>query len=61
VFSTDGIYIPEMYWAGALRGRAIIAQVLQEMIDADEIDEAQAYHLARLVLHGTAAELYHLA
>jgi hypothetical protein len=57
LFSTDGIFIPEMYWAGALRGRA---QVLQEMIDVDEIDEAQAYHLARLVLNGTATELYHL-
>src|SRR5579863_7900899 len=54
MFSTDGIHLPEMHWAGALRGRSVIAQVLQEMIDADEIDEAQAYQFAQLVLHDTA-------
>ncbi|WP_165423563.1 amidohydrolase family protein [Ktedonosporobacter rubrisoli] len=60
VYSTDGIYMPEMYWLGAVRGRSVLAQVLQEMIEADELDEQQAYHLARLVLHDTAAELYAL-
>jgi hypothetical protein len=58
LFSTDGICLPEMYWAGALRGRMVIGQVLQEMIDADEIDEEQATRLARLVLHDTASQLY---
>jgi hypothetical protein len=58
VFSTDGIYLPEMYCVGALCGRMVIGQVLQAMIDADEIDEEQARRLARLVLHDTASHLY---
>src|SRR5215471_13872228 len=41
MFSTDGINVPEMHWAGALRGRSIIGQVLNELIDADEIDQEQ--------------------
>ncbi|GAC1387317.1 MAG: amidohydrolase family protein [Ktedonobacteraceae bacterium] len=60
MFSTDGIHLPEMHWAGALRGRSILAQVLEEMIDADEIDEDQAYTLAQLVLHDTAYSVYKL-
>ena len=60
LFSTDGIHVPEMHWAGAVRGRRIIAQVLQEMIEADELDEEQAHHLARLILHDNAYAVYQL-
>lgn len=60
LYSTDGLYLPEMYWLGALRARAVIGQVLQEMINADEIDTTQAYHLAQLVLHDTATKVYTL-
>jgi len=60
LYSSDGIHMPEMHWAGALRGRAVIAQVLEEMIAADELDERDAYHFASQVLHETAATLYKL-
>ncbi len=60
MYSSDGVNLPEMHWAAALRGRAVIGQVLQEMVDADELDEAQAYHLAQQVLHDTAYEVYKL-
>ena len=60
MYSTDGINIPEMHWAGALRGRSVIGHVLNEMIDADEIDEEQAYLLAQQVLHDTAYTVYRL-
>jgi predicted TIM-barrel fold metal-dependent hydrolase len=60
LYSSDGIHVPEMHWAGALRGRAVIAQVLEEMIAADELDERDAYHFANQVLHETAATLYKL-
>jgi uncharacterized protein len=60
MYSTDGINVPEMHWAGALRGRSVIGQVLDEMIDADEIDEEQAYQLALQVLHDTAYTVYKL-
>jgi predicted TIM-barrel fold metal-dependent hydrolase len=60
LYSTDGIYIAEMHWMGALRARDVMGQVLQEMVDADEIDGEQAYQLARWILHDTAYELYRL-
>ena len=60
MYSSDGIHVPEMHWAGALRGRSIIAQVLNEMIDAEEIDEEQAYHIAQLILRDTAYSVYKL-
>jgi len=49
-----------MHWAAALRGRKIIGQVLQEMVNADEIDEQQAYRLAQQILHDTAYTVYKL-
>jgi hypothetical protein len=60
MYSSDGINIPEMHWVSALRGRAILAEVLQEMVNAQEIDREQAYHLAREILHDTAVEVYGL-
>jgi hypothetical protein len=60
MFSTDGIHLPEMHWAGALRGRSIIGQILDEMIDADEIDEDQGYGIAQQILHDTAYAVYKL-
>jgi uncharacterized protein len=60
MFSTDGIHIPEMHWVGALRGRSVIGQVLDEMIEADEIDEEQAYDLAQQILHDNAYTVYQL-
>ncbi len=60
MYSSDGIHVPEMHWAGAIRGRSIIGLVLQEMIDADEIDQEQAYDLALQILHDTAYTVYRL-
>src|SRR6266516_5754707 len=60
MFSTDGINVPEMHWTGVLRGRNIIGQVLYELIDAGEIDQEQAYHLAQLILRDTAHTVYKL-
>ncbi len=60
MFSTDSINVPEMHWVGAMRGRNIIGQVLDELIDADEIDQEQAHHLAQLILRDTARTVYRL-
>ncbi len=60
MFSTDGIHVPEMHWLGAIRGRSVLAQVLAEMIDADEIDEGQAYDIAQQILHDNAYAVYQL-
>ncbi len=60
MYSSDGIHLPEMHWAAAHRGRSIIGQVLDEMIEADEIDEQQGYDLARMILRDTAHAVYNL-
>ena len=60
MYSSDGIYVPEMHWAAAMRGRSVIGQVLTEMIDADEIVEEQAQDLAQQILQGTAHSVYRL-
>lgn len=60
MYSSDGVNIPEMHWAAALRGRSVIGQVLNEMIEAGELDEEQAYFLAQLILHDTAYTVYGL-
>lgn len=60
MYSSDGTNLPEMHYVSAWRGRAIIGQVLQEMIDADELDTEQALHIARQVLHDTAYRVYNL-
>ncbi len=60
MYSSDGINVPEMHWAAAIRGRSVIEQVLNEMVEAGEIDEEQAYSLAQLILHDTAYNVYRL-
>lgn len=60
MYSSDGIYLPEMHWAAAVRGRSVLGQVLNEMIENDEIDEEQAYLLAHQVLRDTAYTVYRL-
>lgn len=60
MYSSDGIFLPEMHWAAAIRGRSVLGQVLGEMIENDEIDEQQGYQLALQVLHDTAYTVYRL-
>jgi predicted TIM-barrel fold metal-dependent hydrolase len=60
MYSSDGTNLPEMHWASAMRGRSVIAQVLNEMIEADEIDEQQSYALGQFILRDTAYSVYEL-
>lgn len=60
MYSSDGIHVPGMYWASARRVRSVVAQVFQELVQADELDVEHAMRLSQLVLHDTAAELYRL-
>lgn len=60
MYSSDGISVPEMHWAASIRGRSILGQALDDMLENDEIDEEQGYLLARQVLHDTAYTLYKL-
>ncbi|HEY6541463.1 MAG TPA: amidohydrolase family protein [Ktedonobacteraceae bacterium] len=60
MYSSDGTSLPEFHWASAMRGRSVITQVLNEMIEADEIDEQQGYSLGQLILRDTAYSVYEL-
>ncbi|MBO0792724.1 MAG: amidohydrolase family protein [Ktedonobacteraceae bacterium] len=60
LYSSDGIYVPEMHWAGAMRGRSVIGQALGEMIKIGEIDVQEGFALAKLILHDNACALYNL-
>lgn len=60
MYSSDGVNVPEMHWAAALRGRSVIGRVLYEMNEAEEIDKEQAFYLAQLILHDTAYQVYRL-
>lgn len=60
LYSSDGTAIPEMHWIAAVRGRSILGQVFDEMVEADEIDEEQAFFLAQQILHDTAYTVYKL-
>jgi uncharacterized protein len=60
MYSSDGVNVPEMHWAAAIRGRSVIGRVLYEMNEAEEIDQEQAFYLAQLILHDTAYQVYRL-
>jgi len=58
--SSDGTMIPEHYWLGATRARLCLSQVLGEMVEADELDAAEAVTFAQMALHDNAVGVYHL-
>jgi hypothetical protein len=60
LYSSDGIHVPDMHWVAAVRGRSVLSQVLDEMIEHDEINQEQAYLLAQQVLRDTAYTVYRL-
>lgn len=60
LYSSDGIHVPDMHWAAAVRGRSVLAQALDEMIEHDEINQEQAYLLAQQILRDTAYTVYRL-
>lgn len=59
--SSDGVGIPEHYWLGAVRAREIVAQVLTEMVGADELDRETARTIGRMILHDNAVRVYSLS
>ena len=50
----------ETYWLATEGGRQALALALSEMVQEGRCDEAEALHMAHLVLHDNAAKLYGL-
>ncbi|MBI3798875.1 MAG: amidohydrolase family protein [Deltaproteobacteria bacterium] len=60
VVLSDLIGAEETYWLATETGRQALALALSEMVQEGHCDEAEALHMARLVLHDNAAKLYGL-
>lgn len=60
VYGSDGYTVPELNYVGAVLGKAALAQVLQDLVDADMLSPAEAQEAAGLILAGNARRLYGL-
>jgi len=59
--SSDGVGIPEQYWLGAVRARAVVSRVLDDMVGAGELGDDDAQEMGEMLLHRSATHLYGLA
>ena len=60
MFATDSWGLPEHYYLGARRGRAILGKVLGEMVTDGVLNLSQAEQAAEQVMRGTARAVYRL-
>ncbi len=60
LYSSDGIYVPDIHWLGALHGRRILGQVLGEAVGTGELNLPQAEQAGEAILRGNATRLYGL-
>jgi uncharacterized protein len=60
LFSTDASLIPELYWLGAVLGRRVLGQVLDEHIADGFIGEMVAMQFAEMILWRNAERVYQL-
>jgi predicted TIM-barrel fold metal-dependent hydrolase len=60
LYSSDGVWIPELHWASTVDGRRIIGTVLGEVVAAGDLTLAEAEVAGQAVLRGNAARLYGL-
>ncbi|MDP2860068.1 MAG: amidohydrolase family protein [Bacillota bacterium] len=60
MYGSDGAFIPEFHWFGALTGREAVAQAMTELVRGEFLDEAQALTMARMILADNARALYRL-
>lgn len=57
---TDGHTAPETHWYGALSLKRGLSAVLNQLIEKDFLDYAQAMRIAADILHGNSRQLYKL-
>jgi predicted TIM-barrel fold metal-dependent hydrolase len=55
---SDGGTIPELHWVAAKISKEVLAQVLQNFVNAEVYDEKEALEAARLILSGNAKRVY---
>jgi uncharacterized protein len=57
-YGSDGYSVPEINYTSAKLGKMALSQALDELIDSDFLDLAEAQEAAGLILAGNARELY---
>lgn len=60
MYGSDGAFIPEFHWFGALIGREAVAQTMAHLVHDGFLDEAGALVMARMILADNARALYRL-
>ncbi len=60
LYSSDAFSIPEIFWLANRWGRAALERVLDEIVQAGALTEAQAYHAGEQILSQNARRIYGL-
>jgi uncharacterized protein len=60
LYSSDGVYVPEVHWSAARWGRRLLGQALGEMVENGECSVGEAERIGRDVLATNAQRLYGL-
>lgn len=58
LYSSDAFHIPELYWLGAVMGRRVLGDVLEEYVQDDLLTAAAAEDMAQRILYQNAMEVY---
>lgn len=60
LYSSDAFSIPEIFWLANRWGRAALEKVLDEIVAAGALTEAQAYRAGEQILNGNSRRVYGL-
>ena len=60
MYSSDGVWVPELHWLAAHDGRLLLGQVLAELVEDGDLTPAQARAAGEQVLRDNATALYGL-
>ena len=61
LYSSDGVGVPELHWMGAIDGRHVLGQALEELVAHGELSISEAETAGEGVLRGNAVRLYELS
>jgi predicted TIM-barrel fold metal-dependent hydrolase len=61
LYSSDGIGVPELHWMGAIDGRHVLGQALEDLVAHSELSIPEAEAAGEDVLRGNAIRLYRLS
>ncbi len=61
LYSSDGVGVPELHWMGAIDGRHVLGQALEELVAHGELSISEAETAGEAVLRGNAVRLYELS